>query len=364
LRILLTHAAEYETCEAPYFAHALRKIGHQVIEVNAAATTAASADTPRRCIQGWPSDVSLQAVVSELGDADLFLYFEGSGLVPRDLHMAPMPTVCLLSDTHRNPDAHRTIASLFDHVIVYHRNHVKAYTGRAPGSVHWIPYACDTDTFRDLGLERDIDVGFVGRLYTPERRRTIPVLASRYRMNEQRYYTQNEIATVYSRARIVVDLPPGDYIPFRIFEAMSCGSLLLTLRQNSGQEELFQEGEHYIAFESDEELFEKVSFYLEHDAERRRIAANGSREIAARHTLESRMTQLVDTIRSGAQNAAPIRRLNERARRRVYSEVYERLGKVELLLKCAAELRPDRTARAQSLIAALRSFGRRAVLGW
>ncbi len=363
MRILVTYNARYETCEGSFFASALEQIGHEVIVANAAAVSAVRAERSL-CVQGWPGDVSIDVLQDVCGPLDLFLYFEGSDLVPRGLERSPMETVCLLSDTHRNPEAHRTLGLLFDHVVVYHRNHAQAFVGRAPGSVHWVPYACDTNTFRDLGLTRDIDVGFVGRLYTRERRRVIPEIARRYRMNEQRYYRPDEIPEVYSRSKIVVDFPPGDYIPFRVFEAMSCGALLLTRRQNSGQGDMFTEGEHYETFENDDELFAKLDFYLTHESERARIAASGHREIRERHSLTQRVTVMLETVQAAVRFAAPLRSMSQSEVRRVYGSVYERCGSIDVLLKIAAEHRGDTLARAQLLCYAVKSFCRRTILGW
>ena len=41
---------------------------------------------------------------------------------------------------------------------------------------------------------------------------------------------------------------------------------------------------HLATYADDEELFDKLAFYLRHDDERERIAAAGRREVLARHT--------------------------------------------------------------------------------
>ncbi len=157
-RILLSYASEYDTGEGIHYARVLRRLGHQVHEVNVAAVPgAAGSRTVRR---GYPSDVTIDDLIHDVGGADLFLYLEVEGIIPRGLESSPIPTVCVLCDTHRNPKARQDVANLFDHVIVYHRNHLAAYRGRRPGTSHWIPYACDTDHVRDLRVPRDFDLAF------------------------------------------------------------------------------------------------------------------------------------------------------------------------------------------------------------
>lgn len=360
-RILLSYPGEYDTGEGIHYTRVLRRLGHHVHEVNIPAGTQAAG---RRVLaRGYPSDVTIDELIRDAGGADMFLYVEPLGIVPRGLESAPIPTACVLSDTHRNPRARRIVASLFDHVVVYHRNHLSAYRGRAPGTAHWIPYACDTEVVRDLHLPRDVDVAFVGRLYTRERRRIMRALAGRYTVTEPRPYRQDEIPETYSRAKIVIDLPPGDYIAFRVFEAMSCGALLLTRRMPSGIEELFREGEHYEAFATERELLEKIDQYLRDDERRRDIAARGHAAVLQHHTLARRLTQTLDAVERGPHFAAPVRTMTRMARDVTYGRVYERMGRVESLLALAREA-GDRRSECMWRWYAGRCFARRMFLRW
>ena len=135
----------------------------------------------------------------------------------------------------------------------------------------------------------------VGQLFGRQsnRRRIIEALERQYRTNEQRYYLQEEIPEIYSRAKIVVNIPVGHDLNFRFFEALSCGALLLTERAANGQEELFKEDVHYVGFDSDKELFEKTDYYLRNDVERKKIASAGYEEVRARHSLELRLQTLL-----------------------------------------------------------------------
>jgi len=363
VNILLSYASEYDTGEGVHYARVLRRLGHEVYEINTAAREK-SPNRPGRVVRGYPSYITIQELLDEYQKVDLYLYIEPLGLIPLGLESSPIPTACVLCDTHRNPKARRTVSTLFDHVFVYHRNHVNFYYDREPGTTHWMPYACDTETVRNLGLHRDVDLAFVGRLYTKERRRLIGALSRRYRMNEQRYYLQCEIPDLYSRAKVVVDLPDGDNIPFRVFEAMSCGALLMTRRMPSGLEDLFVEGVHYLAFGTDDELIEKVENYLQNDEERKRIASHGHKEVMQKHTLAQRLEMLFSAMHNGPKMSAPVRKMSKNQVLKVYAAVYERMGKVETLLKLATEERANTKARYRLLAMAAKSFLRRMVLRW
>lgn len=69
-------------------------------------------------------------------------------------------------------------------------------------------------------------------------------------------------------------------IPLRGMDILGCGGFLLTNFQNDFLRH-FVSGEDFAYFESPEDLLTKVGYYLEHDAERAEIAANGRQKAEA-----------------------------------------------------------------------------------
>lgn len=361
MKILASYASEYDTGEGRHYVSALRRLGHTVIEANVPHVRRQVSGSV--AMPGFPANATLNEILTAVDGADLFLYLEPMGVIPGGLAEAPVPTACALSDLHRNRRARQQVGQLFDHVFVYHRNHLSAFADRPPGTVHWLPFACDTEMVKDLDVPRDLDVAFVGRLYTPERRKTIGQLSARYRLNEQRSYRQSEIPAIYSSAKIVVNLPSADDIPFRVFEAMSCGALLLTRRVDNGLDELFTDGVHYVSFADSGELFERIDHLLAHDDERRAIAAAGRAEILLRHTPEIRMTRLLELVAAGPAAAAPVRQMTSQQQSVVHARALERSGRVDALLSLAARETQGATKRLL-LWHAARATARRALVGW
>jgi hypothetical protein len=364
LKILLSYPSEYDKGEGIHYARVLERLGHQVVVINSSAENNSSIEPTRRVI-GLSQGISLQEVLASVGGADLFLYVEPLGLIPFGLDQSPIPTACVISDVHRDLKARQTLSLLFDHVFLYQRNYTFAFAQHPREAVHWSPWACDELLFRDLGRERDLDVAFVGQLFEPrsDRRRIVTELARRFRVNSQRYYPQAEIPEVYSRAKIVINLPLGQDLNCRFFEAMSCGALLLTSKDDNGQEELFEEGRHYVAFSNEEELFERVTFFLGHEEERARIARAGCELVGRDHGLEERLRKLVDNVRAGPFACSPARKLPAKEAMSLYAAVYERNGWVEALLRLAAR-KGDGIDRSVFLARGAKSFLRRAIRGW
>ena len=104
----------------------------------------------------------------------------------------------------------------------------------------------------------------------------------------RRYF--EEMARTYSASRLVFNRSVRNDVNMRVFEAVACGSLLMTndLADN-GQAELFRDGVHLATYRDADELLDKVRFYLAREESRERIAAAGRAEALAKHTYRHRM---------------------------------------------------------------------------
>lgn len=80
----------------------------------------------------------------------------------------------------------------------------------------------------------------------------------------------------------------------RTFEIPACGVFMLAERTDEHLE-LFEEGKEMACFASPEELVRKVQYYLAHESERHKIAAEGYRRvIESSHTYQDRVEQILE----------------------------------------------------------------------
>lgn len=335
MNILFSSLSGQDKTESQHYLRVLERLGHRIFRF----AVPTSVDEPPRGMwaeMGFSPEISLSSISRLAGfEPDLFLYIEPNGLIPRGMEKAPFPTVCVLCDTHQHLEGRQGLARFFDHVFLYHRNYLRHFQEHPAGHVHWNPYSVDTAMFHPNGSERVIDIAFVGQIDPfPERVNLVRRLSERYRMNEPRLYLQKEIPGVYSRAKMVLNLPLSDDLNFRTFEAMSCGAMLLTRRVNNGQEVLFKEGKHFAAFGDEQELFEKAAYYLSHPTKRNAIAAAGLAEVQLHHRLELRLEDLFSKVRESPERSAPIRAMSPSRVDRQYSWLYEywRMAEPGLLL--------------------------------
>jgi len=100
---------------------------------------------------------------------------------------------------------------------------------------------------------------------------------------------------VLAQSRIAVnrhgDFADGYAANMRMFEATGVGALLMT-EAASNLPDFFEPGREVVAYDGVDDLVEKVRHFLEHDEERRRIAAAGQRRTLDEHTYAKRMAEL------------------------------------------------------------------------
>lgn len=85
-------------------------------------------------------------------------------------------------------------------------------------------------------------------------------------------------------------------IPLRVWDVLGSGGFMLT----NFQAELptyFENGKDLVYFESIEDLLRKADYYMSHEEERKQIAINGNEKVRKYHSYESRITQILATIK-------------------------------------------------------------------
>jgi hypothetical protein len=89
----------------------------------------------------------------------------------------------------------------------------------------------------------------------------------------------------------------GEYADnMRLFEATGVGSMLITDWKRNLRD--FFDKEEVVSYTSLEDCMEKISYYLDHPDEQRKVASKGQRRTAAEHLYLSRAKDLINYIES------------------------------------------------------------------
>ena len=167
---------------------------------------------------------------------------------------------------------------------------------RAAGieSADWLPLACDPGIHRRHEVPGQYSVAFIGHIFPGPRDELLQAIARTFPGHFIGRAFFDEMARIYSASRVVFNRSLRNDVNMRVFEALACGSMLVTndLADN-GQAELFRDRVHLATYREPGEMLEVIAYYLAHDDEREAIAAAGRAEAVGRHTYRHRMERLL-----------------------------------------------------------------------
>ncbi len=181
-------------------------------------------------------------------------------------HLPPdcRPSAFWAVDTHLDFDRCRDKAPRFDLVFAAQRDGVDLLKRIGVHSASWLPLACDPEIHRKHeGAAKQFDVAFVGNIFPGPRADLLALIQRRYKNTfiGQAYF--DDMARTYSAARITFNRSIRNDVNMRVFEAVACGSMLMTnCLSDNGLSELFRDGVHLATYREGDDLLDKLAFYL------------------------------------------------------------------------------------------------------
>ena len=218
------------------------------------------------------------------------------------------PSIFWAIDTHIRPEWYLEKAGDFSHVFCAQRPGAE-YLRKAGIPARWCPLAFDPEIHRKHFLPKILDISFVGNFgrfrykrffwtgkkLLKERAKLLSLLMKKFNLFTGNFYFE-DMAVVFSLSKIVFNRSVGDDVNMRVFEALGCGSLLVTNRIGPGQDLLFRTREHLVEYQTEKELVDAVRYYLSHDEERERIAEKGRALALKKHTYALRMDYMLSFL--------------------------------------------------------------------
>lgn len=204
-------------------------------------------------------------------------------------------------------------------------------------TIHWTLFSnqTDVDTARSLGVNSAfLNIGFDERVYTPEgpkadvpeiiflgnsykpstfdlvthRASMVNALRERYGDRFRLYglrwggdvqdlmYKPAAESAAYRGCKIAINQNHFDYDRFssdRLLRAMGCGAYVVS-NHYPNLEKDFIPGKHLGAWKTFEDLFREIDWALEHEEERKAIAAAGCKLVHEKHTWAAKVLELIE----------------------------------------------------------------------
>ena len=225
----------------------------------------------------------LEAVIGE--EPDLWLQVDAgyhAGYRPKAKVVATVAT-----DPHvLNYDLPRTYS---DHFFCMQTPYMR------PDADYWLPYACDPVWHAPLPETREIscDSALIGLLYS-HRVQWIQALRGKgYNIRAETGLMGDEYREVYSGAAVGICWSSLKDLPARVFELMGMG-LCPIINRVPDLHPLFEEGVHYLGFDTLEEGVEQFERAMKDQVLREKIGKEASYQVHSFHTWDIRIRQILE----------------------------------------------------------------------
>lgn len=217
----------------------------------------------------------------------------------------PTKTIIMLADDHWRYDESKPVWSLFNLVLTTDLKGFERRREEGFANVLLTQWACNHFLYRNLNLPKKYNVSFVGRCYGERKsfvetikEKGINVATFGQGWGDGGRVSQAELIKIYNESKITLNISFASaggrtQIKGRDFEAVGCGSLLLT-KDSKEIAEYFVPGEEIVTYKDANDASEKIKYYLENDDERERIAKKGFERFIKEHTMEKRLLRTLN----------------------------------------------------------------------
>ncbi|MDR2891827.1 MAG: glycosyltransferase [Deltaproteobacteria bacterium] len=234
--------------------------------------------------------------------ADLIIHQErlGKRVLLQGLEQAPCPTVFISVDTHLNLFWQKYYARLFDFVLTPHVSlfaELPPEENLGPGTKRlrhagysrpWRAHAGRTNALAFCGAvdqHRPLRLALLGLLG-----QRFPVAWPKARVPFE------QMMDFFSDSRLAPNESICAEVNFRLFEASSCGCLVLGQNLGEDQNVCFEPGREMLVYNHSLELLDKTRFYLDHPAEAEKMARLAWVRVHAEHLPEHRCAELLAMV--------------------------------------------------------------------
>lgn len=316
-----------------WFVDEWRSLGHDVLTYGMRRDLDVYSDTPF---------IHIDSIVRTLPNnfvPDVIVYLDNSmPMFVRGIEQSEIPSLFYSVDAHHHIDQHKYWSLMFDYTLVAQRDYLPHFSDI--GSIaEWLPlWASHPITPESNKKPSAIFVGNLDRKLHPERTAFLDELSKLAPVE----YQMGEFWNIFPKYEVVLNQTVKGDLNFRVFEAMSSGSCLLTEKSAHGLFDLFNEGEHLVSYSrgSASEAADRIRELLNDPPMCHRIGEAGRAEILAKHTESHRAAHVLGIIKSLRK-----RRGKQRHMAAMYTMVSTALRTLEV----------DRMVTVQALAAAMSS---------
>ncbi len=162
---------------------------------------------------------------------------------------------------------------------------------------NWLLAGCDVSVHKKEKVEKKYDWCFVGNMLQGDQERVdlIKILKRKFPncFVGKAYF--GDMAKIYSQSKVIFNNSHRGDVNMRIFEAMAAGGLLLT-NKIPALADVFS---NIATFDGQDNVISAMTYWLEHDKEREKLAKENYEDVIKNHTYKNRMKKIIEVTCNG-----------------------------------------------------------------
>ncbi len=267
---------------------------------------------PYECSRKYGKDICSKTLYELIGiyRPKFVFYFHYVDVVDHEIwkkisSFPDISTIIWLADDDWRHDETKDLEKNFNLIVTTWSDGVKIRQG-TDKNVFLSQWGCNHFYYKNLHIERDIDVAFIGQLYGTRKEYIDYLIDSGINVKTYGFGTEGgrlnqfEMIEIMNRAKIILNFSASSQkrtkqIKGRIFEAAGCGAMVLS-DYVDGIEKYFVPDKEITLFKTKEEMKEKILFYLNHEDELIKISHAGEQRILKDHTIYKRLSEIFDYV--------------------------------------------------------------------
>ncbi len=223
-----------------------------------------------------------------------------------DTFDCPLLLWCI--DPHLNAHWHSAYARLFDLVCCTQKAWIPQLEQQGAKDVRWLPWFGHVTPWTDW-KDRTHGMAFVGRItqQRPARKWMVDFLqnkAAAFHPVIRENIAFKQMMQLYCESKIIPNESILGEVNFRLFEAASCGCLVLSQALGEEQEELFEPGREFDTYSHVVDLDEKLSIYLNNTRLAQTMGRAAFERIKAEHLPKHRIQRLLEYAKDATRKRA------------------------------------------------------------
>jgi len=238
-------------------------------------------------------------MVSEDFRPDLILIHDNSGPIAfTGIPESRIPSIFYSVDAHHHWHFHGLLAASFNHVYVAQKDYIDQMKEVCPeGSIEWLPLWAPI--YIEPSRDKKYQACFVGNMdpkLHPERGKFFKELKKQASIE----VFEGSYSKYFPFSQCVVNQTVREDLNFRVFEAMMCGTLLLTEKTGNGLLELFEDGVDLVTYQraNPQDAAEKINSFVKNPLQTIRIATTGREKVLQNHLPQHRAKKIFEKIQA------------------------------------------------------------------